>query len=139
MTHSFQIPESGTTDGEFEEDIAQQYCLDYLKYIRDKGCDHLQVGWYTSSIHSEMFSKFFLSTLLHYQVFQGIPFNRNFSKSRRNKVFEENNTVCLIGNGDRKSANRKQWGYLIPSNRKQRFTEVSIFFMGEFLGKNDGC
>ena len=38
------------------------------QYIREKGCDHLQVGWYTSSLHSEMFTKFFFSTLLNYQV-----------------------------------------------------------------------
>jgi len=65
VTHSFQLPET-TSEDEFDEDT--RYCIDYLKYIRDKGCDHLQVGWYTSSLHSEMFTKFFLSTLLNYQM-----------------------------------------------------------------------
>merc|ERR1712123_150278 len=38
------------------------------KYNRDKGCDHLQVGWFTSSLHSEMFNKTFLSALLSFQM-----------------------------------------------------------------------
>jgi len=33
----------------------------------------------------------------------------------------------LIGNSGQKSANRKQWGYSIPSNRKQGFPEISVF------------
>ena len=35
----------------------------------------------------------------------------------------------LIGNSGQKSANRKQWEYQIPSNRKQGFIEISIFFI----------
>jgi len=66
VTNSFQLP---TAEEDDEEDpMLEQYCIDYLKYIREKGCDHLQVGWYTSSLHSEMFTKFFFSTLLNYQM-----------------------------------------------------------------------
>ena len=43
----------------------------------------------------------------------------------------------LIGNSGQKSANRKQWGYSIPSNRKQGFPEISVFLTPPpKMGKN---
>jgi translation initiation factor 3 subunit H len=65
VTHSFETPE-GDDDDDME--ASTRNYRDYLKYIRDNGCDHLQVGWYTSSLHSEMFAKDFLSTLLNFQM-----------------------------------------------------------------------
>ena len=79
VTHCFETPELE------DDDSMEDNTMDYLKYIRDKGkklvlfefvfkmsnplgCDHLQVGWFTSSLHSEMFNKTFLSALLSFQM-----------------------------------------------------------------------
>jgi len=64
VTHCF-----ASLDAELDDDIeSSNYDMDYLKYIRDKGCDHLQVGWYTSSLHSEMFTRNFLTSMLNFQM-----------------------------------------------------------------------
>merc|ERR1711892_542414 len=62
VTHCFETPELE------DDDSMEDNTMDYLKYIRDKGCDRLQVGWFTSSLHSEMFNKTFLSALLSFQM-----------------------------------------------------------------------
>lgn len=64
VTHS--IPSPVETEDNFDE--PERYALDYLKYIREKGCDHLQVGWYTSSLNSEIFTRSFLNNLVSFQV-----------------------------------------------------------------------
>jgi len=64
ITHCFETPE----DTEDDSDDNTRYYMDYLKYIRDKGCDHLQVGWFSSSLHSEMFTRSFLQTLINFQM-----------------------------------------------------------------------
>jgi len=64
VTHS--IPSPVETEDNFDE--PERYALDYLKYIREKGCDHLQVGWYTSSLNSEIFTRSFLNNLVSFQM-----------------------------------------------------------------------
>lgn len=64
VTHS--IPSPVDTDDTYDD--PERYALDYLKYIREKGCDHLQVGWYTSSLNSEIFTRSFLNNLVSFQM-----------------------------------------------------------------------